>query len=998
VTVDVGAIQRLVAKCESLPARGRQGYNESNTRKDFIEPLFEALGWDVRNKDEVDGEKFVRPGFADYAFIRHGMVRFYLESKKLEEDLDQEEFVRQVITYAYSRGVSWAVLCNFRRLVVFDAQEEVDGARPRYVLNLGCEDYVSRVELLSLLTPEAVLEGRLTEHAVNIGVRRRPIPIEKRLYQAMRQWREDLFNDMSRALGWRKERELRDGDEAIQRLLDRLIFLRNCEDRGIGEPGLRALRNRIRGRERGVKVAESLARLFNRAAATYDSELFETSALIDMFLQGLGTNVDETLERVIEGMYSVPKSYAAYDFSLIDADVLGQVYEQYLGHVARRIRRLAEQPTLPGMPAPEISVEEKRQRRKERGIYYTPRWVVDYIVGQTVGRFLEEHGDDADAIANVKVLDPACGSGSFLIRAYEALLEHHAAHMGGDVGYLDRQTREWILRHNIFGVDLDPQAVEIARLNLLMRMVREEEGLPPLRHNVQLGNSLISGSDEDLRPYFGDRWREKQPFDWENEFREIMEDGGFDVVVGNPPYVRIQTMAREEAEFYRDHYKSAHGAFDLYVLFVERGLELLKDGGLLGFITSGKFLKSEYGKRLRTLLYEKYCVRSIVDLSDHADVFGGSTSYPVIVVVENRSSGDALRYALLPPDISVGKEAAAYSLHQDFGQDIGQDAVLGGVWPPPRGEKAALMRKLVSSGPSLARISAHVFQGLITSADRVYTVSKRGAEQGGCARVYSRAIGKEYVVEDGLLHPLVQGKAVNRYHVNWAEEMLIFPYDTSGGGARLIPISVLQEHYPLIRKYLEDNRGTLQNREKGKMRGESWYGYSRIQNMSLHGQRKLVIPRLVRHLEAAYDTKGLWYLDNVDVGGVILKDTSDENYKYVLGLLNSRLLDFHFRQISAPFRGEYRSANRQFISPLPIKQVDPKGGSEARLRVVLVTLVEGMLNLKEQLTGKGDLHDEERARIEREIERTDREIDDLVYDLYGLTQEERAIVEEEFTH
>ncbi|MCJ7491768.1 MAG: N-6 DNA methylase [Dehalococcoidia bacterium] len=995
MTVDLGAIQRLVAKCESLPARGWQGYNESNTRKDFIEPLFEALGWDVRNKEEVDGEKFVRPGFADYAFIRHGMVRFYLESKKLEEDLDQEEFVRQVITYAYSRGVSWAVLCNFSRLVVFDAQEEMGGARPLYVLNLGCGDYVSRPELLSLLTPESILEGRLTEHAVSIGVRRRPIPIEKRLYAAMRQWREDLFNDMSRALGWKKQEELRQGDEAIQRLLDRLIFLRNCEDRGIGEPGLRALRNRIRARDRGARVAESLGHLFSRAAATYYSELFETNALIDLFLLRLGTNVDETLERVIEGMYAVPKSYAAYDFSLIDADVLGQVYEQYLGHVAQQVRKLAAQAPLPGMPAPDISVEEKRQRRKEHGIYYTPTWVVDYIVGQTVGSFLTEHADDADTIANVKILDPACGSCSFLIRAYEALLEHHAGQMGGEVGHLDRQTREWILRHNIFGVDVDPQAVEIARLNLLMRMVREEEALPPLRDKIRLGNSLISGGEDELQRYFGRGWREKQPFAWEKEFRGIAEDGGFDVVIGNPPYVRIQTMPREEAEYYRDHYESAHGAFDLYVLFVEQGLKLLKDGGLLGFITSGKFLKSEYGKSTRTLLYEKCCVRSIVDLSDHADVFGGSTSYPVIMVVENRSRRDALRYVLLPPDISMGNGRATDSLNRDYGQDIGQDAMLGGVWPPPRGERAALMRKLEAAGAGLGEVSDHVFQGLITSADRVYTVSRRGAEPGGCARVYSRATGREYVLEDALLHPLLQGKAVNRYHVNWADETLIFPYDTSGDTARLIPIAVLQEQYPLTHRYLEDNRSTLQNREKGKMRGEGWHGYSRIQNMSLHGQRKLVIPRLVYHLEAAYDPNGLWYLDNVDVGGVILKDGSDKNYKYVLGLLNSRLLDFYFRQISAPFRGQYRSANRQFISPLPIKQINPNNKDESRLRAVLVTLVEGVLKLKEQLATKEEAHDEERARIQREIEQTDRGIDDLVYDLYGMTREERAIVEDE---
>ncbi len=713
VTVDVDAIERLVARCQALSPHGRQTYNESNTRKDFIGPLFEALGWDVRNKEEVDGEKFVRPGFADYAFIRRGRVQFYLESKKLEEDLEQEEFVRQVITYAYSRGVSWAVLCNFRRLVVFDAQEEMDEAKPRYVINLGCEDYLARAELLSLLTPESILEGRLVEHAVSIGVRRRPIPIEKRLYQAMRKWREDLFNDMSRALGWQKEKQLRDGDEAIQRLLDRLIFLRNCEDRGIGEPGLRALRNRIRAWERGVRVAESLARLFNRAAATYDSELFETNALVDVSLLRLGTNVDGTLERVMEGMYSVPKSYAAYDFSLIDADVLGQVYEQYLGHVARRVRKLAAQATLPGMPAPDISVEEKRQRRKEGGIYYTPRWVVDYIVEQTVGRFLKEHTDDSDAIANVKILDPACGSGSFLIRAYETLLEHHATQMGGEVGHLDRQTREWILRHNIFGVDLDAQAVEIARLNLLIRMVREEEELPPLRENIVLGNSLISGSREELQRYFGSGWEGKRPLAWAREFPEVMADGGFDVIIGNPPYHGFQGF-EDEKDYLRDKYSSAVGRFDYYIPFLEQGYRLLKPGGLLGFICPTNFMKRQHGAALRDFLRNNVTILGIHDFQD-VQAFEGALNYTGILVFRksNPSAEHRFEYGFR----ELGGERSP----------VVQQELARGPWIVRPSGDTVISKVVHSNVTPLQTLSSGISEGIVTGKNDVFLLRERDA-------------------------------------------------------------------------------------------------------------------------------------------------------------------------------------------------------------------------------------------------------------------------------
>ncbi len=529
----LGQIRELVAKYETLSAQERRRYQETEVRTNFIDPLFSALGWPMQDRGYVERETTVldskRP---DYIFKIAGVPRLFFEAKPFRDDIYDREETRKAITKAYNKGVPWVGVTNFDRLVLYDAQEELTADLPRRVIHLRHRDvdedsgqdrgYAStEIEAgLHLLTNDSLQTHALEDYAQRIGARRRAVPIEKRLYESMRGWRENLFNALYQVKQWQTEEEFGQGDEAIQRLLDRLVFLRNCEDRGIGGTDLRGLRNRIRAQGlQNVRVTESLLRLFGQAAATYDSELFQTDAVIDVLMRPMGTILDEPLSRIIEELYSVPRSYSDYDFSQMEPDVLGEVYEQYLGYVPQRVRKLATQASLPGMPAEEIALEAKRQRRKEHGIYYTPRWVVQYIVQQTVGRLLEEHKNDPDAIDNLTILDPACGSGSFLIRAYETLLDHHASTMKSPVDHLDRAVRERILRRNIYGVDLDPQAVEIARLNLLIRMVRQQELLPELKDNIQHGNSLIEGDEAALRPFFGDQWQDKHPFNWRHEFR-----------------------------------------------------------------------------------------------------------------------------------------------------------------------------------------------------------------------------------------------------------------------------------------------------------------------------------------------------------------------------------------------------------------------------------------------------------------------------------------------
>ncbi|MDP3879352.1 MAG: TaqI-like C-terminal specificity domain-containing protein, partial [Dehalococcoidales bacterium] len=414
---------------------------------------------------------------------------------------------------------------------------------------------------------------------------------------------------------------------------------------------------------------------------------------------------------------------------------------------------------------------------------------------------------------------------------------------------------------------------------------------------------------------------------------------------------------------------------------------LLNPGGRMGFITSGKFLKSEYGKRLREIIKENCVVESLVDLSAQ-QVFGEATTYPAIIILRKAGEDAPLHYTHAPAETDLTKVPLAGIPPIT----VEQTAIVKGIWPPIA-KTDTLMNKLTRNTVPLGELADRVFVGLQTSADKVYILENRGESDNGMIKVYSRSLDKIIELESVLLKPLISGKDVERFVFPLPTHVLLFPYKVSGDTAELIPEEEFSSLYPRCWEYLLENRTNLESRENGKMKHEKWYAFGRTQNLAMHDKLKFAIPRLVHRLEAVLDRGGQFYLDNVDVGGLTLKNTSND--VYVLGLLNSSLLNYYFNRVSVAFRGGFRSANRQYLEPLPIHIVDFSNPAEKSIHDRLVALVERMLELNKRLAPVRDTYGNERDELLREIEKTDREIDSLVYDLYGLTEEERRIVEGE---
>lgn len=889
-------ITELVAKYESLNPSEIKGFHEAKTKQGFIEPLFRALGWDFDDTNEVAPEEKASSGRVDYAFKLQGVSQFYLEAKPLKADLTNLEYIKQAVTYAYNKGVTWAVLTDFEELRLFNAQAN------KPFLTLNCKDYTTSFDRLWLLSRESLEKGLLNKEAAQVGALPPSLSVEIRLYKQLQQWREELYNQLHL---YNENLSFSQIDEVIQRLFNRLIFIRTCEDRSIEDKRLLSAVNQWKSGGHKGELVEAIRQIFHDFDGYYDSDLFahHITDTKEVFIEST------TIERIVNGLYEVPGGMASYDFSIIDADVLGAVYEQYLGHVAAIVKQRAREAQAKmdlGLATDTFSLTEKKERRKEHGIYYTPKFVTDYIVRETVGRLLKERS--YNEIRNIKILDPACGSGSFLIRAYDELLNYHAYQRSKHTTELDQWERLPILTSNVFGVDLDMQAVEIARLNLLLRSLAKRDLLPSLADNIRQGNSLISGTEEELKKYFGDSWRDKKPFNWEQEFKDIMSQGGFDVVIGNPPYGA--EFDENDRTYIGKHYPYSKENKNSAMVFIEKGLSLTREGGLFSFIIPKSLAYSQKWASGRKLILDR-----LGSVCDASKAFKEVLLEQMVIVVSQKFTHKPL-YETFLLDEHGGKEQVSISKETS----ASTDTILLGV----------------------TKVELDIFHKLISSKLFMKDISKtaRGLP-------FQRHVIKD---RDGI--PIYRGDHISRYTLFETKETL--------------PETALAR--------------------AGK-------------KIAFLSQSKIISQRIVAHvlnpfdhiiLMSTLDKEGILTLDTVE--NTIRTDNKFE-YGFIIALLNSKLLSWYAYKFIFSNAIRTMDFDDYYLGKLPLPSVNFNNPTDKKLHDDLVALVERMLELNKKLAPIRDVPFSERDELKREIEKTDREIDNLVYDLYRLTEEERKIIE-----
>ena len=542
-------IKKLIEEFKEIPKSNLDSMPEEDIKRIFITPLLEYLGW---GKFDILSEARVLKGRADYILKSGNQELLVVEAKKTNVPLLGEKEGWQAVSYAYHRKIKFAVLTNFKELKVYHALSNVKDADKNLLkkdgayFRLSFDEFLDKFDLLWLISNESFEKGEIYKL-----LSAKDEKINKSIDEKILEDLLEIRSILSKELKSKKPYLGKEIDEIVQIFIDRLIFIRSVEDRGI-EPAnfLLGLDSDVRNQRVKYQLFPYLLEKFEEFNKKYDSKLFERG-----ILEKEGAFSDDILHRIIRILYYGKKEeQSKYNFDEIPGDIFGNIYEQYLGTILSSTEK-------------RVKLDKESGKRKKMGIYYTPSYIVDYIVKNTVGEYIKDK--TIDEILDTKILDPACGSGSFLIRAFqevcnkiEDLLKQNkfSEKWGAFKSYKDRLNigqKATILINCIYGVDLDEKAVELARLNLMLKTL-EGEGpdtksakLPSIS-NIKCGNSLIDD------PKISDR-----AFNWNAQFPDVFKQEGFDVVIGNPPYIRIQTLDKGNIDYFSKKYISALGNYDI---------------------------------------------------------------------------------------------------------------------------------------------------------------------------------------------------------------------------------------------------------------------------------------------------------------------------------------------------------------------------------------------------------------------------------------------------
>lgn len=1016
-------IQQLVAQFARNRSQYESGsYNEAETRVEFINPFWKELGWDMdnlagyalpyrdvlheaalrvqnrsKNRGKSSSSNIVSNNkVPDYAFRLGGQRKFFLEAKKpavaIKTDIDS---AYQLRCYGWTCGLHLSVLTNFAEFAVYDCRirpVETDAASVARIKYITCDQYVERWdEIAEVFHRENILRGSFDRFVASRKSRSGTSEVDNEFLKEIETWREWLAKDITKNNPKITVHEL---NFAVQRTIDRILFLRMAEDRGI-EPEDQLLELCQR-----PKVHKNLQSIYGGADDKYNSGFFhftsekDRAELPDTLTPSL-TLSDKPLVDMITRLYS-PKS--PYRFDLFPVEILGNVYERFLGKVIRLT------------PARQVKIEEKPEVRKAGGVYYTPSYIVDHIVQSTVGVLCA--GKTPQEVSLLKVLDPSCGSGSFLLGAYKFLLHWHldwylAEHAktgkvpqspvsqlspakrrrktdpnalfqspSGD-WKLTLAERKRILLNNIFGVDIDAQAVEVTKLSLSFLVLENassdliesnlrlfhDRALPDLGANILCGNAII-GSD-----YWHDRLIDDpderfriNAFDWHDKkhgFGDIMKEGGFHAVIGNPPYVRHELLSSECLDYYQAKYQVYNRMGDLFSYFYEQGFQLLRKDGILAII-SNTFNKTTSGKSLRNYLACHKRIVSYLDLTD-VRVFAGTTTYPIVIVLRHdHDTTNRFEYIKVPPESSdVGLSIASATP-----VSIPQKTLEGATWSFQSDGERRLIEKL-QRGETIKSLYGKCYRGIVTGYNAAFLISDETKRQ----------LMAEDPRSADLIVPLYEGSDIKKWASPRLKKSLIATYPVHHYNI---------DQYPAIKAHLLTFGKTRLNQRGGagsrKLTKHKWFETQDSTSYWAEMKKpKIIWPNLQQTNRFCFDESGT----TVCAPSGLLP-TSD---LALLGILNSKVVWKFLTYICVVRRGGYLEVKPQYFEQIPIPHLSAKD------RQKLESRVHQLLEIHRELQKKSLKDQRQRTALERQVASLERAIDETVYELYGLTDEEVRLVE-----
>jgi hypothetical protein len=966
------------------------GYLEARLRIDFLNPMFEALGWDVTNKEgHSEGDRevvtearlYTPSGFKapDYVFKFQGSPVFIVEAKKPSVNLREDPRpALQLRRYAWnSQLVGIGVVTDFQEFAVYDCSvppAAADKASAALLDYYRFEEYAEKwdQEIYSRFSREAVEGGALDEYESQLSKSRGKRRVDRYFLRELEDWRRQL----AVAIAESNELDSQSLNYATTLIIDRIVFLRICESRGIEPYGS------LRDETRGKNVYSSLKQAFARADERYNSGLFH-------FRKEPGRPEYDTLTPELSVPNNVLTDFIGrlywpdgpYDFAVFPPDVLGQVYEQFLGKTVERSGGTA-------------IITEKPEVRKAGGVYYTPTHIVRYIVERAFSAKLDGQTPAQLTKSGFRVCDPSCGSGSFLIEAFQYLLDWHLDY------YVNNNPERWtrsrpkrlrkdvygswrlvtderkrILLDHIFGVDIDPQAVEVTKLSLLLKVLEgetdsslqsqyalfHERALPDLEGNIKCGNSLVGTAFHLTQGTLPDPEMERRvnAFDWDVEFPEVATGRGFDVVIGNPPWLMAGYYVAESVPYLHQNYKSAEKKFDLYYVFIEQGRRLLAPGGTIGLIVPNKFFHTGAAAKLRDLLIHDLRLREIVDFGTER-VFEGPTNYSCILLADNASPGDRIDFRESLADLTTVSEFT-----------VATKSLSSSAWNFQDSDATKVFKQMEAVGQPLETFAERFTAGVQSGADRILTLTSAAAGDIG--------------LEPELVRPLLRGRDVRAFLLAADPKNLVFPYRETAGAFVLRSEEELRQ-FPVTWQYLNKYKKDLAARiwfgkNATELSGD-WYGLMYLQQLRYLQRPHLVTPALSNTANFAIGDGSLFATGTAGVTGVVLTEPLAVPLDYLLGLLNSDLLALYVVRHSPVYQGGYHKFSTRYLRGIPI--VVPAGAEQLGIQARIVELVKQIS--ESMLRARSVASPMEQRLAQRLVKGARIEIDKLVHKLYQLDE------------
>ncbi|HTK39507.1 MAG TPA: DNA methyltransferase, partial [Patescibacteria group bacterium] len=881
------------------------------------------------------------------------------------------------------------------------------------------DDYLLFKTWYALLRKDSFITAKGASKTENLlsDIRIEQENIGKKFYKVYKEARTELLRDIYKHNSYIKT-DIDTGIEKAQKIIDRIVFAAFAEDRGLLPDNtlLRVIQaadssvfggslwNTLKGFFEAIDRGSDKLEIPNG----YNGGLFKH----DEVLNNLQIS-DEPLRKVVElGSYNF-----AEDLSV---NILGHIFEQSISDLEEIKNKVNESQSLEAI---------SQSRRKKDGIFYTPDYIVRYIVDNSLGAYLREHeekfkaefglkGDITDKtyekrerqaytkyqdfLQNIKVVDPACGSGAFLVYVFDYLLAENKR-VGDILGMSLFSTDEYIrdiLRNNIYGVDLNEESVEITKLSLWLKTAQKGKKLTSLDNNIKCGNSLVDDP----------RIAGAKAFSWHKEFADVFQLGGFDVVVGNPPYVR-QELLGDQKPHLEKHYKVYAGTTDLFAYFYEKALDILKPDGLFSYISNTFAKTTGAGVVLRKYLKENAKIEQLIDFNT-LTIFQGATTYPIILVFRKTAPAGAFKYLHVEKSDLIALDSAlrnrAFNIKQATLNDLS--------WNFEESDSAELRQK-INQYKTVREQYGKPYYGIKTGFNDAFIID---------SKTRNRLIAEDASSEE-IIKPFWEGKDISRWSSFVEDRFIIFT-------RRGININ----RYPAIKNYLEQYRINLTPRNDSSIkvgRKPGPYTWYEIQDVvayyDLFEHTKITWTNLQNRGKFCFDESGKY----INAPAVILPSED----KSLLGILNSKVVWFFLQGICVQRSGGYLEVKPQYFEQIPVPEKSEEWSKTMSLKVdEMLSVIKTKhiknerfknlllsefdigrwpnklnnwwtldfanfvqaLKLKLSLAQKDELlqvfekYSVELASLDSKITATEREIDQLVYRLYGLTNEEVAIVEQ----